>query len=222
MKKLLLAMSLLCLILLSSCVRQFTVLPQMKSYDFTVTEKFGKLGYVPTIDTRSELDKNGQSPSSCAFSGNRGITVLGDKNYKNELLPEIDKHMKKALTESGLFKEVIDDSPTNVDYIFRSELSQYYVVLNEQKAQDTQACVGGLIGAAIASSVDVEASTDISITGVFLKDSEEIWRKSITKNVLKIDDYSNTSKNTENTMGEAIGEGCKEIVTELATFLASQ
>ncbi|MDI6804567.1 MAG: hypothetical protein QME58_12110 [Bacteroidota bacterium] len=199
--------------------RQFTVLPEMKPTGFTVVEKFGTLGYIPIVDGRSEIDQEGQEPGACAM-GEAGIIVLGDKNYKIPLLPEIDKHLKKAFYNSALFTQIIERTPADENYLFKSSLNQFHVVLNEQKTQQTQACVGGILGAVIASSVDVEATTDIQLTGIFLKGNEEVWRKSVSKHVLKVDDYSNTTKNLENSMGEAIGECSKEIITQLAIYLS--
>ncbi len=204
------------------CARQFSVIPQMKSYDFTVVDKFGAIYVTPTTDSRTALDKSGKIPSGCLFDENRGITILGDKNYRNELLLEINKHLKTALLESGLFTGVKNDNPNEADYTFKSNLDQFHVVLDETKALDTQACVGGLIGSLIASTIDVEAVTEIRITGVLFKGEEEIWRKSISKSSLMIDDYSNTSLNAERSMGDAIGSCCKDLVTELATYLASK
>lgn len=209
----------ICIAAIGCGPRQFTVLPEMKPTGFTVVEKFGTLGYVPVVDGRNEIDQKGQKPGACAM-GDAGILILGDENYKIPLLPEIDKHMKKALSNSALFATIIDGTPEDTNYFLKSSLDQFHVVLNEQKAQQTQACVGGILGAVIASSVDVEATTDIQLTGILLKGNEEIWRKSVSKHVLKVDDYSNTTKNLEKSMGEAIGECSKEIITQLAIFLS--
>jgi len=211
-----------CVVLLAGCARKFTITSAMKSYDFTVTDKFGKLGYVSPADVRGKLDKKGQLPSGCILSSKRGITVLGDKNYKNQLLPEFDQHLKKALTESQLFTAIIINDTSSADFVFRSSLEQFNVVLDETKAVDAQACAGGLIGGAIASGLDVHATTEIRIVGVVTKRGREVWRQTVTKRIFQTDAYKNTEHNAEFTMGEAIGEGSKELVTALATFLASQ
>jgi len=211
-----------CVILLAGCMRKFTITPATKSFDFTVADKFGKLGYVSPADLRSKLDKKGQQPTACILSSKRGTTVLGDRSYKNKLLPEFDQHLKKALTESQLFTAILVNDTSNADYVFRSSLEQFNVVLDETKATDAQACAGGLIGGAIASGMDVHATTEIRITGVVTKGGREVWRQTASKRVFQTDDYKNTEHNAEFTMGEAIGEGSKELVTALATFLASQ
>ncbi|TAK54776.1 MAG: hypothetical protein EPO24_12815 [Bacteroidetes bacterium] len=202
--------------------RKFYVKPEVKPQEFTVVEKSGTLAYTTISDARSDLDKKGEEPSSCGFSGNRGILILGDKNYKSPLLPEVDKHLKNALQSSGLFTQVTEEASPDANYVFKSSIDQFHVVINEQKAQDTQACIGGIAGALIASAVDVEGSTDVQLTGALFKGNDEVWRKSVSKNVTKMDDYSNTTQNVEKTMGDAIGEACKELVTELAKFLASK
>jgi hypothetical protein len=211
-----------CIILLAGCARKFTVTSAMKSFDFTVTEKLGKLGYVSPVDLRNKLDKKGQQPEACIFSSKRGTTVLGDRNYKNKLLPEFDQHLKKSLIESQLFTAILENDTSSTDYVFRSNLEQFNVVLDETKAIDAQVCVGGIIGSAIASGIDVHATTDLRITGIVTKGGREVWRQTVSKHVVQTDDYKNTEHNAEFTMGEAIGEGSKELVTALAAFLASQ
>lgn len=208
-------------ILLSGCAvpRKFAVTPQMKEYEFTVEEKFGSLGYVPATDNRGSIEKQGMGP-------NARETMLGDKNYTNPLLDAFNNHMKKALSSSGLFKEIKLDTPPDVDYIFKSNLEQFQVYLDERKAQSTQKWVGALggacIGAAASGSVDVESTSDIRITGTLFKGEEKLWQESVTKHVHSVDDYSNTIPNTEKVIGDAIGEGCKEIVTALAKYLSSK
>lgn len=211
----------LIVLLLYGCgPRQFAVRPEMMPREFTVKEKFGTLVYKPVVDMRSEIDKKGDRPESCLGSG--GVLILGDENYKNPLLPEVDRHMRNSLLESGLFRDVLDESKTNEYYIFKSTIDKFHVILNETKAQQTQACIGGILGAIIASSIDVEATTNIQLTGILMKGDEEVWRKIVSKQVVKIDDYSNTEKNLEKCMGEAIGKATKELITDLARYLASQ
>jgi len=194
----------------------------MMSRDFTVIQKSGTLAYTPAADLRNELDKKGEKPGACGGGVSEGTLILGDENYKNPLLPEVDKHLKNSLLEAGLFTELLAESAPAADYVFKSTIDQFHVVLNESKAKNTQACIGGLLGALIASSVDVEATTDIQLTGILLKGNEEVWRKSMTKHAMKVDDYSNTEKNLEKCMGEAIGGCSKDLIAELARYLTSQ
>lgn len=213
----------LLLVLITGCVRKFTVIPQMKDYEFTVTETFGDVKYIPTVDARSDLDKKGKVESSCS-GGKTGITHLGDKNYENALLPEFDKHLKTSLENAHLFSTVLpSESSSEATYIFSSSLEKYHVTLDEGKAQQTQACAGGgLLGAAIASSVDVTATTDIQLTGMLKEGDEEIWRHTITKQIIERDNYAKTKENAERSMGGAIGETCRDLITELAKYLASK
>lgn len=198
------------------------VLPQKKNLDFTVEGKFGKLLYSPVNDNRNELDRKGQAPGACG-GGAPGVTVLGDENYRSPLLVEVDKHLKNSIYETSLFSEIIDKDSlaSETDYKIKVNLDRFNVVLDEEKAQQTQACIGGFIGAAIAASIDVQATSDIAMTAVVYKGSKEIWRKSVSKRVVKIDDYAKTTTNAENAMGESIGEASKELVTELAKFMAA-
>lgn len=211
------------LILITGCARQFTVIPQMKDYEFTVSETFGFVKYTPTVDSRSDFDKKGKVEDACS-GGKSGVTHLGDKNYENALLPEFDKHLKKSLENAHLFSTVLPkESSSEATYIFSSSLEKYHVTLDEGKAQQTQACAGGgLIGAAIASTVDVTATTDIQLTGMLKKGDEEIWRHTITKQIIERDDYAKTKENAERSMGGAIGETCRDLITELAKYLASK
>jgi hypothetical protein len=219
----LLAVISISMIVITGCgPRKFAVRPEMMSHDFTVVQKSGSLSYIPVVDLRNEQDKKGEKPGACGGGIGSGNLILGDENYKNPLLPEIDKHLKNSLLEAGIFTELLSESATNADYIFKSSVEQFHVFLNESKAQQTQACIGGILGSLIASSVDVEATTDIQLTGILLKGNEEVWRKSMTKHVLKIDDYSNTGKNLEKCMGEAIGACSKDLIAELARYLTSQ
>lgn len=212
----------LLLILVTGCARQFRIIPQLKDYEFTVSETFGDIKYIPTVDSRTDFDKEGKIENSCT-GGKTGITHLGDKNYENELLSEFDKHLKTSLTNSHLFSNVASlDSSLEVTYTFNSSLDKYHVTLNEVKAQQTQACVGGLIGAVIASTVDVTATTEVQLTGKLKKGEEEVWQHTISKQILELDDYSNTRYNAEKSMGGAIGESCKELITEMAKYLASK
>ena len=208
-------------ILLSGCAapRKFAVTPQMKEYEFTVEEKFGTVGYVPATDNRGPIERRGMGP-------NAQETMLGDKNYETPLLDAFNNHMKKALSQSGLFDEIKDGSSPEVDYVLKSNLEQFQVYLDEKKAQSTQKWVGAFggacIGAAAAGSVDVDATSDIRITGTLFKGDEKLWQESVTKHVHSVDDYTNTIPNTEKVIGDAIGEGCKEIVTALAKYLSSK
>lgn len=212
----------LLLILITGCARQFTVIPHMKDYEFTVSETFGDVRYTPIVDTRSDLDKKGKVESSCS-GGKTGVTHLGDKNYENDLLSEFDKHLKKSLTNSYLFSKVVSaDSSLESIFTFSSSLEEYHVTLDEGKAQQTQACVGGIIGAAIASTVDVTATTEIQLTGKLTKGDEEVWRHTVTKQTVERDDYGKTRENTERSMGATIGESCKELITEMAKYFASK
>ena len=213
----------LLLILITGCVRKFTVIPSMKDYEFSVSETFGDLKYVPTVDSRSDLDKKGKVENICS-GGKSGITHLGDKNYENALIPEFDEHLKKSLENAHLFSTVLpSESTSEANYIFSSSVEKYHVTLDEVKAQQTQACAGGgLIGAAIASSVDVTATTDIQLTGMLKKGDEEIWRHTITKQIIERDDYAKTRDNAERSMGGAIGETCRDLITEMAKYLASK
>ena len=194
----------------------------MKDFEFSVSETFGTILYTPTVDSRSDFDREGKLESACS-GGKSGITHLGDKNYENPLLPEFDDHLKKALQNSHLFSNVIlPETGASADYTFSSSLEKYHVTLDEAKAQTTQACAGGgLLGAAIASGVDVTATTDIQITGMLRYGSEEIWRHTITKQIIERDNYGNTEANAERSMGNAIGDACKELITEMAKHLAS-
>lgn len=208
-------------VLFSGCAgpRKFAVTPQMKEYEFTVEEKFGTLGYVPATDNRNPIERTGMGP-------NAKETMLGDKNYANPLLDAFNNHMKKALFQSWLFKEIKDGTPQDVDYIFKSNLEQFQVFLDEKKALSTQKWVGAFggafIGEAAAGSVDAEAMSNIRITGTLYKGEEKLWQESITKYVHSVDDYSKTIPNTEKVIGESIGEGCKELVTALAKYLSSK
>ena len=211
------------LVTIVGCTRHFIIQPQNKACDFTVVEKFGKLHYVTVNDTRSELDRKGQSPSACG-GGTPGVTVLGDENYHPKLLlPEIDTNLKTSIHETNLFSDIsYDSTASESEYLIRTNLDQFYVVLNETKAEQTQACIGGVIGAAIAASIDVEATTDIKITGYLYQGNTEVWRKTVSKHIVKIDDYAKTKQNAEAAMGEAIGEASKELITEVAKYLASK
>lgn len=205
------------------CTRKFTVIPQMKDFEFSVSETFGDIAYVPIVDSRSDLDKKGKIESDCS-GGKSGVTHLGDKNYENPLLIEFDKHLKKALENSHLFSRVIPaKGAPEATYTFNSSLEKYHVTIDEAKAQQTQACAGGgLLGAAIASTVDVTATTDIQLTGMLKKGDEEIWRHSVSKQIIERDDYGKTRENAERSMGGAIGETCKDLITELAKYMASK
>lgn len=212
---------LVCLIILSGCTRKFAVVPQMKSFDFEVVDNYGDVNYEPIVDARSELEREGKVGGGCS-GGRSGVMNLGDENYKNPLLPEFDNHLIAAIQNSRLFSNIdTQTNPTQDVYVFSSSLDRYLVTLDEAKAQQTQACIGGIIGAAIASSIDVTATTDIQLTGNLTRNNEEIWRHTITKQVVEHNDYGKTEKNTENCMGNAIGEACNELITELAIFLSS-
>lgn len=137
----------LVIILMTGCVRQFTIIPQMKDVEFSVTQTFGELNYNPIVDSRSDFDKKGKVESSCS-GGKTGITHLGDKNYKNPLLTEFDKHLKTAIAKSHLFSSIDSTGKASMTaFTFGSSLDKYQVTLDEAKAQQTQACVGGIIGA---------------------------------------------------------------------------
>lgn len=202
--------------------RQFAIRPEMFSHEFTVVEKFGKMVYTPVVDARNELDRKGEKPGACGGGPSEGTLILGDENYQNPLLQEVDKHLKASMLETGLFTSIVYDSDPDASYTFKCTLDQFHAVLNESKAQNTQACIGGLLGAMIASAVDVEAATDIQLTGILFSGQAEIWRKSATKHVTKTDDYSNTKKNLEKSMGEAIGSCSKELIASMAIFLSSK
>ena len=216
--RLILLVIIISIVLLGGCARKFTVIPQMKDLEFTVVETYGDIAYTPIIDARSDFDKKGKVENSCS-GGKSGVTHLGDKNYENELLPEFDNHLKAALNNSHLFSQIVTAEGS---YTFGSSLDKFHVVLDEAKAQQTQACIGGILGAAIASSVDVTATTDIQLTGILTKDGEELWRHTVSKQIKNTDDYGKTRQNAENSMGGAIGETCKELITELAKYLVSE
>lgn len=213
---------LLALFSFSGCTRTFMVLPQKKNLDFTVQGRFGKLNYTPVTDNRNELDRKGQKPGACN-GGAPGVTVLGDENYKTNVLHEINRHIKNSLLDANLFTEVIqlNEPGSDSDYRIKVSLDRFNVTLDEEKAVQAQACIGGFLGAAVAASIDVQATSDISLFAVLYKGNQEVWRKSASKRIVKIDDYGNTSTNAENAMGESIGEATKEIVTELAKYLAT-
>ena len=69
--------------------------------------------------------------------------------------------------------------------------------------------------------MDVTATTDIQITGILKKGGEEVWRHTVTKQIIERDDYAKTRVNAERSMGEAIGETSRDLITELAKSLVS-
>ncbi len=210
----------LLLILMTGCVRKFRVTPQLKNYEFTVSETFGDIRYTPIVDSRSDLDKKGKVENSCS-GGKSGIIHLGDKNYENLLLIEFDKHLKLSLTNSHLFTNV--ESEKEATYTFNSNLEKYYVTLDEVKAKNTAACAGGgILGAIIASSVDVTATTEVQLTGKLTKGEEKVWQHTISQQIIERDVYGSTKENAEKSMGGAIGESCTELITEMAKYLASR
>lgn len=74
--------------------------------------------------------------------------------------------------------------------------------------------------APIASSIDVTAITEIQLTGKLTKGDQEVWRYTVSKQIVERDKYGNTQENTERSMGNTIGEVCKELVTEMAKYLS--
>jgi hypothetical protein len=206
----------------SGCTRKFTVIPQLNSLDFSVGKPYGAAAYVSMVDARDAIDKTGKQESICT-GGKAGVMHLGDKNYRDTLIAEFDSTMKRSIINSRLFSPVADaKQASDSGYSFVSTLDKFHVTLDEGKAQQTQACIGGIIGAAIASSIDVTATTDVLVTGKLIKDKKEIWLHSISKQIIQRDIYAKTEKNAENSMGIAIGESCKELITEMAKFLSTQ
>jgi hypothetical protein len=209
-------------IVVSGCTRKFTVIPQLKNADFTVEKNYGEVVYYPMLDARDSIDKKGKVESTCS-GGTAGVIHLGDKNYNNSLLNEFNKNLFNSVANSHLFSSVRDSTyASDSVYSFISSLDKFHVTLDEAKAQRTQACIGGLLGAVIASGIDVSASTDVQITGKLLKNKIEVWRQSISKQIVQHDSYAKAQKNAENSMGIAIAESCNDLITEMAKYLSAQ
>jgi hypothetical protein len=193
----------LAMLLMTGCTRKFLVASISKDFEFSVLAPYGNLSYTPVVDARSDLDRKGK--------------------VENPLLVEFDRYLKIALNNSHLFLAIITNKDSSMaSYTFKSSLDKYQVTLNEVQAQQTEACVGGLIGAAIASGIDVTAVTDIQLTGILLRGNQEVWNHTISKQITEEDTYAHAKENAEKSMATAIGETCKELITEMAKYLAGQ
>ncbi|MBU8922662.1 MAG: hypothetical protein KOO63_12660 [Bacteroidales bacterium] len=211
-------------VLVQGCTRKFAVTSQMSDLDFTVSEPVASINYTPIVDSRPEIEKKGRVENGCS-GGKSGVTHLGDKNYKNDLLPEFNDHLLIALQNSHLFTNinVVEETstPADADYSFMASLESFHVMLDEAQAQNTQACIGGIIGAMIASKVDVTANIDVKLTGILKSDNVEVWRYTVIKHSSEIADYGKTKTNAELLMGNAIGDVSRDIISEMAKFLST-
>jgi hypothetical protein len=214
--------------LLSSCVligilfvigcaspRQFAIIPSERSLEIETPQTFGTCKYEPSSDERTMMDRTGQG-------SNGAETQLGDQNYSNPLLPAFDIHMKTTLQKSGIFSELVGPDALDAPFSFKATINQFLVLMDEQSARNTESCVGGMIGSALAANVDVEANTLVTITGSLLENGIEVWNKSVQKQMLTVNDFANTYNNTQDSMAHALGEACKELVEELAGYLNSR
>lgn len=201
--------------------RKFLVRPQVKDFDFTVSKTFGTLAYIPLKDARDQFDKEGKIETSC-FYGYTGIMHLGDQNYQPNLVNEFDTTLRVSLQNSHLFSDIGKQDLAQPGYTFSASLERFHVLIDEEKAVKTRACIGGLIGAAVAASIEVTAMTELKLTGRLTKGAEELWLHTVTKQITTTADYSDTELNAENSMGQAIGESCKDLITELAKYLSSK
>lgn len=214
----------LSLVLMVGCAtpRKFTVVPVEMESELTVSEELGAVRYTPVVDSRSEWDKKGKVETSC-MGGSSGVTHLGDKNYENPLLPAFNEHLKKNLVDAHLFSAVLPvDSSSETTYVFSSSLDKFHVIIDESSAKKVQACIGGLMGALISSRADVTATSYVELTGMLKKNDEEIWRNTVSKQITEEDDYSDTRANAEWAIGRAIGEICRDLITDMAKSLASK
>jgi hypothetical protein len=213
-----------CMMLLFGCAKKTKYLISPKSFEFESTAKIqhGSLYYKQMIDSRDEKEREGSTKSSC-LGGEKYSDVLGDADYAYALATEIDIYIKNGLSESDLFTQINDAPTPGSEFTFESTLNRFHVYVNESEARTAKEMgtffCGGLVGGAMAKQKDVETTTDISITGVLFKGETEVWRQTVTHNVVTVEKFPDRKINVENSMGIAIGECCTKLINDLAMFL---